>query len=342
MRRAALTIALLLLGSATSVRLSAEPAQPQPAPSSGTRCLTDARDRAIKAFEQGAAREAARRQLETDAASCLDPRLTRDAAHLVGTVNADRARFARDFLAGKLTLTAYRAALQDRADKLARLLADPAQQRELVEGDADGDLVPDRRDACPGTPDGAPTDARGCPIRPPEHPEAGSDELLRATLSGARFLFNKSCDGAPTPLIPSPLAWGRGRQLNLGTQGFNIAVSKVSGQPAGCELFYEIQFRFFDPAPFGGPGPGPAVPPAEWVTVVFSNSEDLQIDPARAIFPLPLGRPLSPGRTKAREAMVRLYLRATWRVRAVNGANVESQWSPFVTQSVALQGVGTQ
>ena len=85
MTRALLAAALLVLGNTLSTGLGAQPAQPQPTPSSGTGCLADARNRAIKAFEQGTAREAARRQLEIDAASCFDPSLTPDAAHLVGT-----------------------------------------------------------------------------------------------------------------------------------------------------------------------------------------------------------------------------------------------------------------
>ena len=335
MKRAALALALLLCASAPA-RLGAQAAPSRPRPSPGLRCVAEARDRATRAFEQGASREAARRMLEIHAAACLDPSLTPAAAHLVGAVNADRARFARDFLAGKLTLTAYRAALRDRRDKLARLLRDPDQQRELVEGDTDGDLVPDRRDRCPGTPDGTPTDAHGCPLpSTPRQEDPREERPLRATLAGARFLYNRSCDGAPSPRIPTPLEWGRGPQTKLGTWGFNLAVAKVSGQPAGCELFYEIQFRFIDPNPGN-----PALPPSKIVTVVFSEAEDLLTDAARAVLPLPVGPPLSTARTEAREAMLRQYFRVTWRVRAVNGSNVTSEWSPFVTQGPAPGGVG--
>ena len=48
---------------------------------------------------------------------------------------------------------------------------------------------------------------------------------------------------------------------------------------------------------------------------------------------------LSPSRTVAREAFLRQYFRASWRVRAVNGANQTSPWSPFVTQGPASTGV---
>jgi hypothetical protein len=65
-------------------------------------------------------------------------------------------------------------------------------------------------------------------------------------------------------------------------------------------------------------------------------------DATRAVFPLPVGSPtvpLSPARTAVREAMLREYFRVTWRVRAVNGSNMTSEWSAFVTQGPASGGV---
>lgn len=48
---------------------------------------------------------------------------------------------------------------------------------------------------------------------------------------------------------------------------------------------------------------------------------------------------LSPARNVAREAFLREYFRASWRVRAVNGANQVSPWSPSITQGPASGGV---
>jgi hypothetical protein len=327
-----LVVALLFCGIDTS-RVGG---QTQAASGSGSApCLSTARANAAKALQNGATREAARLQLEIDSASCFDSSLTPAAAHLIGTVNSDRARFARDFLGGKLTLRAYRAALEDRRRKLARLLHDPAGQADLVAGDADGDLVPDSRDKCPGTPDGTPTDDRGCPRKPrPQPGDTADDGRLREVLSGARYLYSKSCEGAPRPQIPAPLEWGRGPQTKVGTMGLNIAVTKVGGQPPDCEIFYEIEFRFID----ANPG-NPALPASKIVTVVYSSREDLLTDPTRAVFGLPIGPTLSPGRAAVLEAMLRQYFRATWRVRAVNGSNLPSPWSPFVTQGPASSGV---
>lgn len=227
--------------------------------------------------------------------------------------------------------------MDDRRTKIARLLRDPDQQRELLEGDADGDLVPDRRDRCADTSDATPTDERGCP-RPPTRPreeDVRGERRLRATLARARFLYNPSCAKAPAPRIPSPLEWGRGPQMKLGTHGFNIAIAKVAGQPAGCELFYEIQFRLFDPNPGN-----PALPRSKIVAIVFSETEDLLTDPRRAVFPVPVGPPLSTARADLRQALLTPYFGASWRVRAVNGSNLTSPWSPFVTQGPAPGGVG--
>ncbi len=324
----------VLFGVVATLAAAAHAAQPGRA--TVDECLAQARARATDEFRKQTSPETARLHLEIDAASCLDPTLTPAAAHLVGTVNADRARLARDFVVGSRSLAAYRAGREDRRRKLAALLADPAQQQALMAGDADGDLVPDDRDRCPKTPPGAPTDARGCPTPVSTGTADTRDErALRATLAGSRTLYNKSCAGAPGPAIASPLEWGRGRQTKLGTVGFNLAVAKVGGQPQGCELFYEIQIRFIDPNQGN-----PALPAAKIVTITFSAAEDLLADPARAVFGLPVGpMALSPARSVAREAFLREYFRASWRVRAVNGANQTSPWSPFITQGPAGGGV---
>jgi hypothetical protein len=319
------------------VAVSRAGAQTQAAssPTGTVACLNAARAKAESAIQKGASAEAARLQLEIDSASCFDPSLTPAGAHLVGTVNADRARFARDFLAGKLTLRAYRAAMEDRRRKLARLMKDPKGQAALLTGDADGDLVPDDVDQCPGTPPDTPTDDRGCPRKvPPKPGDAEQERQLRDVLAGARYLYSKSCEDAPRPQIPMPLEWGRGAQTKLGRMGFNLAVTKVTPAPADCEIFYEIEIRFSD-ASLGNP----AIPPSKILTLVYSNREDLLNDPRRAVFGLPIGVPLSPARTEALEAFMRQYMRATWRVRAVNGSNLPSPWSPFVTQGPASSGV---
>jgi hypothetical protein len=292
-------------------------------------CLAQARARAVQSIQDGATDQAARRRLEIVAARCHDPALPRATARFIGTVNYDRARFALDLLQGHMTLAQYQAAAEDRRRKL-QAHRDDLPYHLAVRRDRDRDLVPDRSDRCPGTPFGQPTDDRGCPVVDPRPP--GDDDLFRRLLTGAKTIYNPSCKEAPRPLVPLTLEWGRGQQTKHGTTGFNLAVTKVGGMPPGCELFYEIQFRFIDPAQ-------PQLPPSLRVSVAYSATEDLLADPLRAVFGLPLSQPLSPGRTQAREAFNTQYLRVSWRVRAVTGSGVASPWSPYVTQGPASGGV---
>lgn len=305
-------------------------------PPSVDTCLASARAGATRGYPAHRSAAQARRQLEIAAARCFDPTLTLAAAALIGGVNADYATMAHEFVTGTKTLAAYRAVRDDRQRKLTAMLADTARQQELARGDADGDLVPDARDRCPATPALQVTDDAGCPIAVrPSRASQAEERGLRARLAGTRQLYNPSCADAPALRLPMPIQWGRGRQTLLGTQGFNLAVAKVDGQPAGCEVFYEIQLRFLDPNPGN-----PALPKTRYLTLVFSERENLVNEPLRAVFGLPVNTaPLSPARDQAREAFLRQYARASWRVRAINGSNQVSGWSPFVTQGPAGGGV---
>jgi len=291
-------------------------------------CLDQARQRAAHAVSVGVTDEAARLGLEVEAARCHDHTLPAPTARFIGTVNADRARFALDLLQGRMTTSEYRAAAEDRRRKLAARRDDLAFHVAVLR-DADRDLVPDRADRCPRTPFGRATNDAGCPL---DGPPPADDALLRRALAAAKALYNPSCKGAPTPLVPTPIEWGRGVQTIHGTSGFNFAVTRGGNTLPGCELFYELQFRFIAPAQA-------QLPPVAYGNVVFSATEDLLAEPLRAVFGLPLNQPLSPGRTKARDALATQYLRLTWRVRAVTGSGVASPWSAFVTQWPAAAGV---
>jgi hypothetical protein len=298
-------------------------------------CLARARADAVKGYEQHRSAAEAREQLEVAAARCADPAARDDVIRLRGRLNTDRARIAHAFVTGAQSLAWYRATRADRLRKQRTLQAASSALAAWAEGDADGDLVPDRSDRCPRTPALQPTDDIGCPIEVRATPRDERDERqLRDVLRDSRVLFNASCADAPPLRIPQPLQWGRGAQVRLGTHGFNFAITKVPGQPAGCDVFYEVQFRFIDPNPGN-----PALPPAKFVTVVFGAGEDLIDEPARVIFGVPMLVQLTPARDKVREAVNREYFRASWRVRAVNGANATSPWSPFVTQGPATGGV---
>lgn len=60
--------------------------------------------------------------------------------------------------------------------------AECGDQVAEVDGDADGDGVPDSRDECPGTPRGTEVDARGCPI----------EKQAPIVLKGVTFAFDSA------------------------------------------------------------------------------------------------------------------------------------------------------
>lgn len=276
----------------------------------------------------GASDAAARQQLEIGFALCVDPSRTPANAAYLGLFNADFARLGSLYLTGALSLAEYRAALTDRTGKYQALQGDRTGQEVLAAGDADGDLIADRVDRCPGTLYGVATDARGCSST--ERPPSGDRNLPRQ-LAGATVLYNPSCNDAPMPVTPVPIAWGRGHQTPLGTDGYNLAVTRSNNQPAGCEIFYEIDLRFSDPGLAGSP-------PVLRSHMVFREGEDLLGEPSRATFGLPIGPALSPGRTTVREAMGH-YSTVSWRVRAVNGSQHASPWSSLRVQGPAPSGV---
>src|SRR5262245_20622080 len=80
-------------------------------------CMADARARAAKAVANGATRYDARRQLESDVVRCQDPRIEKATAAFIGTINADLADFAQQFVLGQLDAIEYRNARLDRSRK---------------------------------------------------------------------------------------------------------------------------------------------------------------------------------------------------------------------------------
>lgn len=320
--------ALLVLAAAC-----ATPRPPAEPPVAGS-CLSAARARAVQSTGTAAER---RLVLETEAGRCFDPQASADEQKLRARFAVEYAELSAAFLRADLSQLEWRTARADRAAKQAALRAEPQAQAALLAGDADGDFVADAADRCPGTPPRTATDGEGCPMaRPVASAEDRREEArLRAALAASRTLVNKSCDGVPAPPAPAAIAWGRGPQTALGTQGFNIAITRVPVQKPGCDIFYEMQFQFREPN-----AGNPALPATRLQTILFAHTEDLLPAGPNAVFPLPVSvAALSTGRAVATEAMLREYGEARWRVRAVNGANRPSPWSPFITQGPAPGGV---
>lgn len=290
-------------------------------------CQQDAVARGVAVKAAGGTDAAARKALEIAFALCEDPARTPANAAFLGAFNADFAHLGSMFAAGALSLAEYRLVSTDRSRKYQAMLASPTAQATLAAGDADGDLVPDRSDRCPGTVYGVATDDSGCPTSPAPK---GDASLVRA-LSGTKVLYNPSCKDAPPPLMPVPMEWGRGQQTKLGTVGYNLWVSRSGGEPPGCEIFYEFDLRFTNPSVAGSP-------PVFYAHMVMREGEDLLTSTTSATFGLPLGPSLSPGRNAVRDAMGN-YSTVGWKVRAVNGSQVASPWSAVRIAGPASSGV---
>lgn len=257
-------------------------------------------------------------------------------AYLLG-LDDDARVAAQAFAAGSLDGRTYLALARDRAAKAQRYHDDQAWRREADHGDRDRDGVPDAYDRCE-SPRGTPTDEQGCPRAPvscpgnqPEcGPDAESDQRARQAMDAVALLFNSNCDASPRPQTPMPLRWGRGPQRRTGA-GFNLAVTKVDNQQAGCQFFYEIEVRIEYTSPHQ----------VLYTNVLFDASEDLKLgEPRLAVFgiPMPQEIPVSPARDQLRKVLDHASV-VQWRVRAVNGANAMSPWSPIRSQGPAPGGV---
>ena len=296
-------------------------------------CVADARTRAAAALEKGtAAPYDARRQLEIDVLRCQDPAMPDATAHFIGTINADLAEFAQQFMLGQIDTLAYRNARLDRSRKLRQLGGDRTLHIALERGDADGDLVPDTRDRCRMTPRGTPTDDVGCPVPGTGRLPAGDGLDLGRLLRRVTLLKNEACDGAPEPRTSRPFKYGRSpTNVPIPAGSLKLVVAQVDGMPAGCELFYEFRLLFLDPVDANAP-------PTREVSVVFSQSEDINPDSQVATFGFPVGQVLSPGRTAAFDAF-KIYQRMKWRVRTAIGGPVTSPWSAAMTQRPETGGI---
>ena len=295
-------------------------------------CVADARERAAAAIKQGAGPYDARRQLEIDVLRCQDPAMDEATAQFIGTINADLAEFAQQFMLGQIDALAYRNARLDRSRKLRQLGGDRTLHAALRRGDADGDLIPDTRDRCRMTPRGTPTDDAGCPVPGTGRPPAGDGVDLGRLLRRVTLLKNEACDGAPEPRTSRPFKYGRSpTNVPIPAGSLKLVVAQVDGMPAGCELFYEFRLLFLDPVDANAP-------PTKEVSVVFSASEDINADPQVATFGFPVGQLLSPGRTAAFDAF-KIYQRMKWRVRTAIGGPVTSPWSAAMTQRPEVGGI---
>jgi hypothetical protein len=240
-------------------------------------------------------------------------------AEILGAANFDYTRLGRLFLTEHLNPAEYLARVRDRSRKLQRALADDSWSGDYLNGDRDGDLVPDERDRCPDTVDLVPTDDSGCPQNEPL-PAAPSVEEVRRAKEGLKIVISPACRDATVPSLSEPLQIG----LDSNDQdSFLISVTKVTNQPAGCMVFYEISLHMKRSSFFGGLREKDA-------RVVFRASENIDTSPAAAqrhVFRIkkstfPLWNDLISSAVEPNDIAEKHV-----KVRAVSGNGLSSGWS---------------
>ena len=192
-------------------------------------------------------------------------------AEIIGAANFDYTRLGRLFLTEHITPPEYLAKVKDRSRKIRNAIADESWSNGYVKGDRDNDLVPDDRDRCPDTPDLTPTDDSGCPQNGPLPPAPSVEEVRRAR-DALQIVIGPACRDATVPTISQPLQIG----IDSNDQdSYLISVTRVTNQPAGCTVFYEISLHLKRHSLFGGAKETDA-------RVVFRASENIDTSAAAA------------------------------------------------------------
>ena len=277
-------------------------------------CFSAATMTAQKAKVNGTPDDKVQKNYQTALAQCSG--LQPDMAYFAGSVNFDYSRFARMVAYDKISPSLYLGLVRDRSKKMRAARKDPSYLVAFVHGDADGDLVPDTQDQCPGTPDLTITDLRGCPVREPL-PQAPNSRDIHTSLDGLGFVTSPACDGSPVPQVSAPLKGGYDDQTR---NTYRLAVTKVDGQKPGCVVLYEIQIHFSQPT-LAAPSPELGL------QVVFRASENLDKGSSGFIRQVFQVSGSDTGRKKQLYDYARYYNKKEIRVRAVNGDGLTSPWS---------------
>lgn len=258
-----------------------------------------------------------RRKLAVSA--CADSTVDHATAVYLGAVNIDLERLARMVTARALTPRQYILRMRDRTRKARLARHDPVVTGEWLSADADADLVPDRRDRCPGTKELEPTGDDGCPQAEEKLGHVPDEDALHQVLDKLGVMRSPACDGAPRPARPSPLAMRYDCQL-WSLCALEIDVTRAQNQPANCPVFYEIDA--VEDGRITSGWPRVSRPERLAQRVVFRESEAVANNGDTLTFRI---LPLAP----ARQEELRNFAcwKSRWRVQAVNGNGAASGWS---------------
>ena len=316
--------------SQLDVNLSASPGNLQRPGSTDARresCIAAATARAQEIGRSGAQADQLEQTYQAMLARCSDPRVDDPTSAFIGRMNVDYFRLAAQFVSGQLSSAEYLMRLRDRSHKARLASRDRSFLRSLGGGDDDGDLIPNDLDRCPGTPSLNPTDDVGCPTRE-RPPQAPSTRAVRAILEKMNIVSTPACTNARVPTEPAPLKFGYD---NLNRQTFAMAITRVRNQPAGCGLFYEMDFRLshvFEK--LKNTLPDPAF--AEFIFRDSDSTDHTSTGNVRVVFRIRQTDPDGGNRLFLFENYARYGL-VEWRVRAINFNGQASSWSNWQKSS---------
>jgi hypothetical protein len=229
---------------------------------------------------------------------------------------------AHAFLRGEIGAATYLAVVRSASARRRDAKHDDGYLPAWEAGDADGDLVPDDRDRCPGTGPLEPVDEHGCPVAVDPR-SAPDDQDVRAALHQLGFVFSPDCAGAPVPHVPGPIKFGYN---NVNRLDVAIAATPVDNQPAGCPVYYEFRFVL-------GEGGMPVDFRDQTMRVVFNARAATESTPQRVVFRV---GPRSTGEG-LRLFQVNLYHGTHFfQVRAMNGNGQTSGWSALRSSEVSF------
>lgn len=178
-------------------------------------------------------------------------------------VNTDRYTSALRYLAKSRDIDDHIALAQDHDRKSMQMRKDPARLASYCQGDADGDLVPDSFDKCPGTPPLTPTNDDGCTSTAPK-PKGANRGAVDSILAQMGVLHDPACDNTPPPPMPGkvgssdqhPYFYGSSTGLDCATMGsgdmpssFAFFATKDPTLAWGpCRVWYEIKATVISPS----------------------------------------------------------------------------------------------
>ncbi len=229
----ALLVALAAVLAWLLVRCGPEKSPP---PVAGGDCYERAEEKVATWKKEGRDAETIQKLLQAELARCSG--MEGACAAFFGAGNADLAFLGRAVLTGSLSPAEYLARVKDRTGKMREARKTPALCDAYAQGDADGDLVPDDRDKCPGSKSLERTGADGCPDASPL-PAAPPNEAVENAAKALAIPVSKACADAELPERVGVLKAG----VSPDGQSFLLAVASATNQPAGCEVFYQVDIR---------------------------------------------------------------------------------------------------